>query len=151
MKVNFAISRKQSSFAKSICFAKIKYPHPSKEGSCKSMVTYICHNVFFRTESQKLYQKSSHIKTLRRGIQVAQSVKRQTSAQVMISWFVSLSPTSGSVMTAQSLEPVLGFCVSLSFSAPPLLMLCLSLSKMNKLKKKNLKTDYVKNKQRKKS
>ena len=34
-----------------------------------------------------------------------QSVKRPTSAQVMISQFVSSSPTSGSVLTAQSLEP----------------------------------------------
>ena len=41
-----------------------------------------------------------------RGSWVAQSVKRATSAQVMISWFVSLSPVSGSVLTAQSLEPV---------------------------------------------
>ena len=36
---------------------------------------------------------------------VAQSVKHLTSAQVMISQFVSSSPTSGSVLTAQSLEP----------------------------------------------
>ena len=34
------------------------------------------------------------------------SVKRLTSAQVMISRSVSSSPTSGSVLTAQSLEPV---------------------------------------------
>ena len=40
-----------------------------------------------------------------RGTWVAQLVKRPTSAQVMISWFVSSSPTSGSVLTAQSLEP----------------------------------------------
>ena len=32
------------------------------------------------------------------GAWVAQSVKRPTSAQVMISWFVSLSPASGSVL-----------------------------------------------------
>ena len=30
-----------------------------------------------------------------------------TLAQVMISWFVSLSPKSGSVLTAQGLEPAL--------------------------------------------
>ena len=36
---------------------------------------------------------------------VAQSVERLTSAQDMISWSGSLSPTSGSVMPAQSLEP----------------------------------------------
>ena len=35
---------------------------------------------------------------------VAQSVKRPTSAQVMISQLMDLSPTSGSVLTAPSLE-----------------------------------------------
>ena len=39
-----------------------------------------------------------------RGAWVAQSVKHPTSAQVMISQFVSSSPASGSVLTAQSLE-----------------------------------------------
>ena len=38
---------------------------------------------------------------------MAQSVERPTSAQVMISQFMSSSPTSGSVLTAQSLEPAL--------------------------------------------
>lgn len=37
---------------------------------------------------------------------MAQSVKRPTSAQVMISRSVSSSPASGSVLTAQSLGPV---------------------------------------------
>ena len=36
---------------------------------------------------------------------MAQSVKRPTSAQVMISRSVGSSPTLGSVLTAQSLEP----------------------------------------------
>ena len=40
-----------------------------------------------------------------RGAWGAQLVKRVTSAQVMISPFMSSSPTSGSVLTAQSLEP----------------------------------------------
>ena len=62
---------------------------------------------------------------------MAQLVKRPTSAQVMISRSVSLSPASGSVLTAQSLEPV-SDSVSPSFSAPPLLMLSLSLSQKNK-------------------
>ena len=57
---------------------------------------------------------------------MAQSVKRPTSAQVMISWFMSSSPASGSVLTAQSLEPA-SDPVSPSLSAPPLLMLCLTL------------------------
>ena len=41
------------------------------------------------------------------GAWVAQSVKPPTLAQVMISQFVSMSPVSGSVLTAQSLEPAL--------------------------------------------
>ena len=40
-----------------------------------------------------------------RGAWVAQSGKHPTSAQVMILQSVSSSPTSGSVLTAQSLEP----------------------------------------------
>ena len=42
-----------------------------------------------------------------RGAWAAQSVERPTSAQVMISQLVSSSPASGSVLPAQSLEPVL--------------------------------------------
>ena len=62
---------------------------------------------------------------------MAQSVKRLTLAQVMISRFVSLGPASGSVLTARGLEPALdSVSLSLSFSAPPLLILCLSLSKI---------------------
>ena len=48
------------------------------------------------------------------GAWVAQSVKRPTSAQVMMLWFVGSSPASGSVLTAQSLEPVSDSVVSLS-------------------------------------
>ena len=54
-----------------------------------------------------------------------------TSAQVMISWFVGSRPAWGSMLTAQSLEPP-SDSVSPSLSAPPLLMLCLSLSLKNK-------------------
>ena len=64
-----------------------------------------------------------------RGACVTQSVKRPTSAQVTILWSVSLSPTSGSVLTAQSLEPV-SDSVS-PFLSPPPLMLSL-FSKINK-------------------
>ena len=71
------------------------------------------------------------IMTFFRGAWVAQSVKRPTSAQIMISRFMSLSPTSGSVLTAQSLEPALD-SVCPSLSAPPPLTLCLCLSKINK-------------------
>ena len=53
------------------------------------------------------------------GAWVAQSVKRLTSAQVMISRFVSPSPASGSVLTAQSLEPASdSVSPSLSLSLP---------------------------------
>ena len=57
------------------------------------------------------------------GTSVAQLVKCLTLAQVMILWLVSSSSTSGSVLTAQSLEPALG-SLSLSLS----LSVCLSLS-----------------------
>ena len=57
---------------------------------------------------------------------VAQSVKRPTSAQVRVSWFMSSSPTLGSVLTAQSLEPA-SDSVSPSLFAPPPLALGLSL------------------------
>ena len=64
---------------------------------------------------------------------MAQSVGRPTSAQVTISRSLSLSPASGSVLTAQSLEPV-------SDSVPPSLSLYLpgshSLPIINKLLKK---------------
>ena len=66
------------------------------------------------------------------GAWVTQSVKRPTSAQVIISQSVGSSPVSGSVLIAQSLEPV-SDSVFLSLSAPPLLMVCLS--KINKLLK----------------
>ena len=62
-----------------------------------------------------------------RGTWVAQSVKCLTSAQVMISRFVGLSPVLGFVLTAQSLDPA-SDSVSPSLSAPPPFMLCLSLS-----------------------
>ena len=66
---------------------------------------------------------------LSRGAWVAQSVKCSTSAQVTISQSVGSSPASGSVLTAQSLEPALdSVSPSLSLSAPSPLMLCLSLS-----------------------
>ena len=57
---------------------------------------------------------------------MAQSVKHLTSAQVIISLFVGSRPELGSVLTAQSLEPA-SDSVSPSLSAPPLLMLSLSL------------------------
>ena len=62
---------------------------------------------------------------------VAQSVKRPTLAQVMIPRFAGSSPVSGS--EAWSLLQIL--CLPFSLSALPPLVLCLSLSKINKHKK----------------
>ena len=66
------------------------------------------------------------------GAWVAQLVKHSTSAQVMISQFVSSSPA----FCADSSQPgaCFGVCASLSLSAPLLLILCIS--KINKHKKK---------------
>ena len=69
--------------------------------------------------------------TMSRGAWVAQLVKRPTSAQVMISQSVSSSPALGSVLTAQSLEPV-SDSVSPSLCPSPVYALSLSVSKINK-------------------
>ena len=58
---------------------------------------------------------------------MAQSVKYLFSAQVMISWLMSLNPTSGSVLRAQSLESALD-SVSLALCPSPTHALSLSLS-----------------------
>ena len=57
-----------------------------------------------------------------------QSVKRPTSAQVMISGFMNSGPASGSVLTVQSPEPA-SDSVSPFLSALPPLTLCLFLKK----------------------
>ena len=82
--------------------------------------------VLFTSRDVELKKKK---KKKDRGTWGARSAKHQTSAPVTISLFVSSSPTSGSVLTAQSLEP--GFCVSLSLSPSPAGTLSLSLSKIN--------------------
>ena len=58
---------------------------------------------------------------------MAQSVKLLTSAQVMISWLVSSSPSLGSMLTARSREPALD-SVSLSLPLPNLCLVSLFLS-----------------------
>ena len=63
-------------------------------------------------------------------------VERPTLAQVMISQIVGSSPTLGSVLAAQSLEPVWD-SVSPSLSAPLSLALHLSLS-VSKINIKNI-------------
>ena len=65
------------------------------------------------------------------GTCVAQSLEHPTSARVTISQFMSSSLASGSMLTAQSLEPA-SDSVSPSLSAPPLLTHCLSLSLKSK-------------------
>ena len=70
------------------------------------------------------------------GASVVQLGKHPTSAQVMISWSVSLTPVSGSMLTAQNLEPA-SDSVSPSLSAPPLLMLYLSKIKIKTFLKKH--------------
>ena len=79
------------------------------------------HTVSLSLKNKQAFKKH------KRGTWVAQSVKRPTSAQIMTSRFMSLSPALGSVLTAQSLEPA-SDSVSSSLSAPSLLALCLSLS-----------------------
>ena len=59
---------------------------------------------------------------------MAQSVKRSTLAQVMISRFTGLSHTSGSVLIARSLEPA-SDSVYPSLSGPSQLVLFFSLKK----------------------
>ena len=96
------------------------------------MYAHICTQILL---IQRLYS-TSFIKKIIRGAWVAQSVKRPALAQVMISGFTGLSPMSGSVWTAQSLEPASNsVCVSLS--TPPLLMFCLSVSLSLSLSKIN--------------
>ena len=77
------------------------------------MTDHITNRFMHREKAKSKDQKEKH----EEGALVAQSVKRPTSAQVMISQFVSSSPMMGSVLTAQSLEPVLD-SVSPSLSAP---------------------------------
>ena len=62
------------------------------------------------------------------GTWMAQSLELLTSAEVMISQFMGSGPASGSVLTAQSLEPA-SDSVSPSFSAA---LLVLSLPLKNK-------------------
>ena len=71
---------------------------------------------------------------------MAQAVKCLILAQVMISLFLSSSPTWGSVLTALSLEPA-SDSVSPPLSASPLLRLRLSLS-LSKINKTLLKKNY---------
>ena len=104
---------------------------------------HVCYCAFVRAFPLCLKKSSSlllpaqllllNLQNPSRGAWEAQSVKHLTSAQVMISLFIGSNPTPGSVLTARSLEPA-SDSVSPSLSAPPLLVLSLSvsLSKINK-------------------
>ena len=94
-----------------------------------------------------LQDSLSLIRNSNRDTWVAQWIERPTSAQAMISRLVSSSPTSDSVMTAQSLEPA-SDSVSPSVSAPPPLALCLSLSQINKIIKEKKNHSLKKKKKR---
>ena len=70
------------------------------------------------------------------GTWVAQSVQDPTLAQVMISWFMSLSPVSGSVLTARSLEAASdSVCLPLSLPLPCSCSVSISLKNKQILKK----------------
>ena len=79
---------------------------------------------------------------------MAHWVECLTSAQVMISLFMGSSPASGSVLTAQSLEPA-SDSVSPSLSAPAPLALCLSSSFSLSLTKINIEKKLKENKLKK--
>ena len=76
-----------------------------------------------------LYITTEHLNkcTEMKGTWVAQLTECLTSAQVMTSRFMDLSPMLGSVLTAQSLEPA-AYSVSPSLFVPPLLVCACSLS-----------------------
>ena len=103
-------------------------------GSCLVYICLFVQHLFSVCEDP--FPKKVTLQRSFRGAWVARSVKRPTLVQVVISQSVSLSPASGSGLTAQSLEPA-SDSVSPSPSAPPPFMLCLSLK--NKDLKKKLK------------
>ena len=120
-------------------FPKLTKDQPSnKTSSCPSLFAKVAkHTLCTRTRGLLACQQfqrgcfvfatsTKHVSG--RGVWEAQSVEHLTSAQVMISQFVSSRPASGSLLSAGSLEPA-SDSVSLSL---PLLSLSLSLSKINK-------------------
>ena len=94
--------------------------HPSRlaqESSSLEVFPALCIILFYYREF--IFIAFTFKNKLSRDAWVAQSVKLMTSAQVTISWFVSLSPVPDSVLIAQSLEPALD-------SVSPPLCLCSS-------------------------
>ena len=88
-----------------------------------SMENFRGPNSFYCNLEKKMHLRNKNYQ----GAWVVQSVEHLSLAQVTISWFMSMSPTSVSVLTAWSLGPAWD-SVSPSLSAPPPLELCLSLS-----------------------
>ena len=71
------------------------------------------------------------------GTWVARSVEHPTSAQVTSLWFIGLSPASGAVLTALTLEPASdAVSPSLSLCSSPVTALSLKINKNVKLKNK---------------
>ena len=113
---------------------------PSPPASFKGLKCSWSHfSLFSLCINKRTYSQICWFKT--RGTGVAQSVQCPTSAQVMISRFIALSPSLGSVLTAQP-GACFGFCLPLSLPHLCLracagaralsLSLALSLLKMNK-------------------
>ena len=118
-----------------ICFV---YFPPSLLCQFKVLSTHNIYELWYSFLKEKLYSHSV-ILTINiennssGGAWVAQSVEHLTSAQVMILQFVGLSPASGSMLTACSESAAcFRFWVSFSLSAPPPLMLCLSILNIKK-------------------
>ena len=85
-------------------------------GRCHPILSWAQFNKHFM---RAFYKADTVLKLeIQWGPWVAQSIERPTSAQVMISQSMSSSPTSDSVLTAQSLEPAAD-SVSLSLCPSP--------------------------------
>ena len=121
-----SLSAPPCSWSVSLCLSKINKKHPNRQGGSQTfiftddMILYVENP---KNSTKKLLEliyefSKKDTKSLYIGTWVAQSVERQTSAQIIISQFVGSSPTSGSVLTAQSLEPA-SDSVSPSLSALP--------------------------------
>ena len=83
------------------------------------MIKKVFFLIHYGIEFSKLTYLIYSILKMIRGTWVTQSVKCLTSAQVMISWIMSWSPSSGSVVSTEPTSDPL----SPSLSAPPLLAL----------------------------
>ena len=111
------------------------YADSSEPGACSDSVSlFLCPSparsrvLSFSLKNKQTLKKNFFLNIQSRGVWVAQSVERPTSAQVMISQLVSSSPASGYVLTSQSLESA-SASVTPSLSAPLPLTLSLSLKR----------------------